>query len=384
MNIIYLASVRIPNEKASGLAIMRQCEAFARNGHTVTLLRPHRINHITDEPFAYYGLPSTFKIITMKSITFMESLGMVGFFITRLSQMCASFIYIMLRRKHIQIVYARDPWLLVLPVLCFRHIPIVWEAHQMQMHPLVTYVARKATRVVCISRGLQTAYSELTNRNDILHEPSGVDTDQFNTVPSIEGVRRTFNIPERAQVIGYIGKYSTMGESKGVDELIEAFASIKVKFPTTHLLIVGLEAHERAMVKEFSMKWGLGSGDMTLLPLEQKHFAHYVQAADILVMNYPDVDHYRHYMSPTKLFAYLASGKLVVASDLPTVREIADQTILIYTLPSNLTALKSALSRALSVSTLERDTFVVNAQNCIQSYTWQARGDRILASLKNK
>ena len=72
MNILYIASVRIPNEKTSGLPIMRQCEAFADLKHSVTLLRPYRRNHIVEEPFEFYGIEKNFNLVTMGSVDFVD------------------------------------------------------------------------------------------------------------------------------------------------------------------------------------------------------------------------------------------------------------------------------------------------------------------------
>src|SRR5687768_541493 len=42
MNLIYLTCVRLPTEKAHGLQIVQNCEAFAAAGHTVELWSARR------------------------------------------------------------------------------------------------------------------------------------------------------------------------------------------------------------------------------------------------------------------------------------------------------------------------------------------------------
>ncbi len=107
MRILYIASVRIPNEKASGLAIMRQCEAFASLGHEVALVRPFRTNHLMDDPFSYYGIEKTFNVHTLPSIDFKQRLGVLGFYIARLSQMVTGLFYLIQNRKRVDVIYVR-------------------------------------------------------------------------------------------------------------------------------------------------------------------------------------------------------------------------------------------------------------------------------------
>ena len=62
----YISLMRLPTEKAHGLQIMQNCEAFAAAGNDVTLWVSRRWNtaemrQISD-PYAYYGVERNFKI----------------------------------------------------------------------------------------------------------------------------------------------------------------------------------------------------------------------------------------------------------------------------------------------------------------------------------
>lgn len=380
MQILYIASVRIPNEKASGLAIMRQCEAFACLGNTLTLLRPNRKNHLPNDPFLFYGINTKFDVYTFLSIDFVDKIGKLGFYITRFSQMIGSFLYILKNKTKIDLIYARDPWMLFLPVFFLKNKNIIWEAHQKQDGFFVQSVAKKVKRIVCISEGLRGHYNKLGRRDDIVVEPSGVDLDQFHNLPSIETVRKQFNIPLDKKVIGYIGKYTTMGEGKGVDELIKAFGLIYNGNKDTHLLIAGLEADEFKSVSDICEQSNLPESAYTLLHLEQKNFPIYVQIADVLVMNYPNTTHYANYMSPTKLFAYMASNKVVVASDLPSVREIVDDRMVILIKDDNIDSISNALLKSME----HGDNILKMKEHAlihVQKFSWENRTKRILNNL---
>lgn len=381
MHIFYIASVRIPNEKASGLAIMRQCEAFADSGNVVTLLRPFRKNHIIEDPFKFYGIKRKLNLVTMTSVDFVDMFWNFGFYLTRLSQMLYSFVYVLQHRKQIDVLYARDPWMLFLPTLFLKHTKIVWEAHQVQKGWFVHFVANRVHLLVCITNGLKEEYEKWREKK-IIVEPSGVHIMQFENLPPVMEIRKQFNIPLDKKVIGYIGKYTTMGEEKGVDELIEAFAVVHAEYPNTHVLIAGLEETEITLVETMCRKSGLQKDSYTLLPLVQKDFALYVHMADILVMNYPDTEHYRRYMSPTKLFAYMASNKLIVTSDLPSIREIVDESMILFTKSDEQKSLEASLIFALKE---ERNIEVMkkNAFDEVQKYSWLNRTVRITDNLRS-
>lgn len=377
MHLVYISSVRIPNEKASGLAIVRQCEAFALAGLEVTLLRPHRINHIVENSFQFYGMEKSFDIYTMKSVDYRPSIGMVSFYISRMSQMLMSALYLYKHSSSVEIIYARDFWMLIFPILLFKgKKKIVWEAHQMQYGFWLQFVLRSIDGLVCITQGLAEYYNMYrVNRVPALIEPSGVNIDQFKDLPNMFTIRERFSIPVNVKVIGYIGKLKTFSESKGVEEIIRAFAHIQKEQPSTHLLIVGLEDAEFSEIEQECKSVGLNKKKYTLLPLVQKDFALYVHMCDILVMNYPDTNHYKNYMSPTKLFAYMAGKKLIVTSDLPSIREVVDESMVIFTESNNITSLVGGIRKAINH---RNNKLIEQAFYRCNFFSWKSRAMRII------
>lgn len=377
--ILYIASVRIPNEKASALAIMRQCEAFADLGHSVTLLRPYRQGYRGEDPFELYGVERKFAIKTMFSLDFYEALGKFGFYCARLSQMLYSFGYVLFMRKHIDIVYTRDPWMVCLTLFLMPRICVFFEGHMRYGRNILRGVVVKADRVIVISEGLKSFYEKQTGRTGIMVEPSGVYLPQFDTGESVSEARDMFGLPLSKTIVSYIGKYTTMGEEKGVEQLLAAFARLGRKDQTLHMLLVGLEVHESEIVKERSVSLGIGPGRITMLPLVQKHFASYVRASDVLVMNYPPTEHFSLYMSPTKLFAYMAGRRIVVTTDLPSVREIVDETMVFFARTYAEDDLEEALLECLAKK-LKHLEMILRARQRVEYFSWINRAKRILGA----
>ena len=110
MKILYIATIRLPTEKAHGIQIMKTCEAFARIGHSVELVVPTRRNMLTDNPFDYYGVERTFKITTL-SVPDLVRFGRFGFLF---SALCFSERARWLKQFWTaDVVYSRDAFILL-------------------------------------------------------------------------------------------------------------------------------------------------------------------------------------------------------------------------------------------------------------------------------
>jgi glycosyltransferase involved in cell wall biosynthesis len=287
MKIVYLASVRIPTEKASGLAIMRQCEAFASLHHELTLVRPDRKNSITDDAFSYYVINEIFSVKKVRVFQLYDALGIVGYILMRISLLFALSWYVYINRKHIDILYARDPWVLCIPLLFFSRKKIVFEVHTKHTNFVTRFVVARVGLLVAISEGLRQFYAPVRKDTKTVVEPSGVDIEQFENLPTVRETRTQLSLPENTTLCGYIGKYKTMGEAKGVDEIIETFAAVHKEVQNTHLLLVGLEQDEWSVVQEKCNACNLEANAYTLRALYPKDFARYVHACDVLLMHYP-------------------------------------------------------------------------------------------------
>ena len=66
MRLLYLANVRLPTEKAHGLQIVQNCEAFAEAGADVTLWTARRVNTAElrgiDDVWTHYGVKRNFEL----------------------------------------------------------------------------------------------------------------------------------------------------------------------------------------------------------------------------------------------------------------------------------------------------------------------------------
>ena len=68
-DILYIANIRLPTEKAHGVQIMEMCSAFSAQGVNVELVVPKRRNTLIEDPFDFYKIKNNFTISRL-SISF--------------------------------------------------------------------------------------------------------------------------------------------------------------------------------------------------------------------------------------------------------------------------------------------------------------------------
>lgn len=375
MKLIYLANIRLPTEKAHGIQIMRMCEAFANTQDVeVELIVPRRFNPIKENPFVYYGVRENFTITKIPTLDFV-SCGRLGFLLQMFSFALLAFFYTLFLRKA-KVIYSRDE--LPLLLLSFFKKNIFWETHAKKDNFLVILVLQAMSGVIAVTQGLEDFYiTKGVSKEKILVASDGVDAQQFNTKKTKGELREYLGLPKDKKIIGYVGKYKTMGEPKGVDDLIVSFSIVLSSIPNTYLLLVGINENEVEEVKKVFLRAGIKEEYYKIVAHipQQEAFSH-MRASDVLVMNYPNTPHYALYMSPLKLFEYMASGVPIITSDLSSVREILNENNAFFVKAGNQHGLSEGL-----IYLLENKEFSAKiaeqAHKDVKKYTWENRAAAI-------
>jgi len=364
--IIYIANARIPTEKAHGLAIMKMCEAFARAGVDVKLLIPRRLNTIKDDPFEYYGVKKSFKIKKLPAIDLMFLLGRFGFFLEACTYAISATMYCLLSSA--DAFYGRDEISLGLISLFKKN--VVWEAHTAKKSWLVNGLLKRCKFLVVISGGLKEYYTSLgVSENKILVAPSGVDIEKFSIAVSKEDARNATGLPHNKKIVLYTGHLYSW---KGVDVLAEATSKLS---PDVLTVFVGGTEKDLA---DFNEKHGRIPNIMIVGQKPHKDIPLFLKAADVLVIpNSAQEKISRLYTSPMKLFEYMASGRSIVVSDLPSIREILDDSMAYFFKPDDNESLKEAINNTL-VSEKNANKFT----DKVKEYSWDKRATKIVELLK--
>lgn len=358
MKIVYVANIRLPTEKAHGVQIMKTCEAFVELGHDVELVVPDRASIITEDPFVYYGLTARFPVRRLPVRDTIGKYGKLGFYIESFSFAYAVRQY--LHNASFDVLYGRDEHILA----CLRG-PYVWESHTGAWNAAAHIVARRARRIVTISQGLKDFYiANSISAEKIFVAHDGVDFERF-AHPLLKGeARARLGLPAGANIAMYIGRLDGW---KGVDTFLEAS---KLLVGDVTLVIIGGEA---AQVEKLSLQYP----NVRFLGYRPyRELSDNMATADVLVLpNTGKNDISAKFTSPLKLFAYMASGIPIVASDLPSVREVLDERSAFLFRPDDVADLALGVRRAIEAGGAQAERALARAKG----YTWKHRAQRILA-----
>lgn len=367
MKLLYIEPIRLPTEKAHGIQIMEMCAAFQRQGTDVELVVTDR-EGLDQDPFGYYNIPERFDIVRLMAPPWIE--GRLAFSIHVLVFAFRGLFYV--RRVRPDVVYTRNPMLLTL--LCaFYSGKVVWEVHGRRRIP--QWVLKRITMAIPITAGL----AEWCERAGMPKEKINIQHDAVNP--------RLFEHRDRAKLRGelharlgiadgtpvalYLGSFGVYAW-KGVD--IAAAAAMLA--PDIVWLFVGGSDQECVQLKQ-----GASPNVMTLPRASRKDVPALLVSADMLLLpnKQGNVESERD-TSPLKLFEYMATGIPLIASDLPSIREVLNPDIAYLVPASDPKALASSAQHIRS----HREEAIRKASSAlevVQDYTWDKRAERILAAL---
>jgi len=241
MKITYIVNSRIPTEKAHGFAISKMCEQFGDLGHDVVLVVPTVSRPYPEDVFVYYGLRDSFKVKRIRTINFIEYVKLLGKFAFWLNELlfnCILIFKFFIRKEKNAAVYTRDE---IVAFLFSWFYPTFWEANDKfpkKKRFFYKILLRKIRGIIVVNKIVKDLYiKELgVEDDDIFVARNAVDLREFEDIKSDRmSLRGELNLPSDKTIIGYVGKFKTVGEEKGVEFLVDCMSEIK-KYSEKYLL----------------------------------------------------------------------------------------------------------------------------------------------------
>jgi len=367
MQLTYIADIRMPTEKAHGIQIMEMCRSFARCNLDVELVVAKRKNAIDADPFAYYGMEKNFQITHVPVIDLVQY-GRLGFWIEQISFAISAALYIRWKKK--DIIFSRS--LLPLIFLRYKKVLRIWEAHSGIWNFVVWIGTASVSTIVCISGGVKQFYqSHRVDPEKLVIFPDGVRLSLFHAQQPSSLIRQQLGISPESKLVVYTGH---LYKWKGVHVLAQA-AFLLDEY--AHIVIIGgLDTDVQKFRKQYQYTnlHIIGSKPYQDIP-------QYLQAADVLVLpNSGQHDISRLYTSPMKMFEYMASGVPIVASDLPSIREILHEGNAFFVDADNPTALADKIKFMLQNRGASEEK-ALQALGDVQKYSWDNRARNIIKLL---
>jgi glycosyltransferase involved in cell wall biosynthesis len=231
---------------------------------------------------------------------------------------------------------------------------------------------QQADQIVTISDGIKQDIVKLGVKVDeIVWDAASIEY-----IPSIskQTLRQNLDIPQDECVFVYAG--SLYSSKYDIESLIDAFQSLPQSLDAS-LFIVGGNENNVEEYRKYVTQLGVSEVIHFTGHVSQRQVFKYLKSADIgVVAQQPSDIRARKYTSPLKLFEYLISGLTVVATEVPSIVEVANHEPRILTYkPDEPDSLKSTLETAANkYKSLQTD-------NSTQQYSYEQRAENIFSMI---
>lgn len=368
MKITYVHTAPVPSLAANAVQVARMCAAFAAAGAGTSLVQPSGGGGSAARIAAEYGLETPFAAhhVPMPPVPARE--------------LIYGALAVLRHGPGRQgIVYTRS--VSVAAAACALRQPVALEVH-VSADSYRPRIARRLGRViaspffagmVAISGRLKTHYESrypaLAGRVLVAHD--GAEPATAVAPAPLEGDFR----------VGYVGQ---LYPGKGM----EIIAALVPLCPWASFHIVGGApadiAHWRAAL----------SGHANVVfhgHIRHADTAAYLEGMDAVLAPYLRVvrgvgggaQNLAEWMSPLKIFEYMARGRAIVASDLPVLREVLSHGgNALLCAPEDIGAWAAALERLRNDETLRRRIGIQAQQDFLTRYTWERRAKAVLSTME--
>jgi len=382
MKIALIAPTYLPARRANTIQVMKMAQALTASSHDLRVLVPRRDvdrQPSWDELSHHYGLRQRFEIEWLDTVPNLRSYDYGVKSIRRARQWGAD------------LVYTRLPQAAASGSL--MGMPSIYEIHDLPQGRMGSWLlasflkGRGARGLVVITTALKDALISMIGvpkSVPVILAPDSVDLARYDQFPSPEEARQVIHskihFPKSAFVAGYTGH---LYPGRGSDLILElAGQLVDVRF-----LLVGGEESDVGRIRQKIRSRRLENVTLTGF-VPNAELPLYQAACDILLMPYQrkvaassggDI---ARYLSPMKLFEYMACNRAILSSDLPVLQEIlnADNAVLLP--PDDLTAWVTAV-QDLIANPVKRAQLGTQAQKDAQQYSWMARAQIILSVIES-
>jgi glycosyltransferase involved in cell wall biosynthesis len=264
--------------------------------------------------------------------------------------------------------------------LARARVRVVLEAHVPPQSRLQRLALRRVDHVVANTYVLADELVAVghVEADRVTGEHQGVDLDLFDEMRlEKDDARRRLGLPIDRRLAVYTGKIYV--GYREVEHILEA-AGLCEDRDDLHFLLVGGRADHVERLRERVV--GEGRRNVTFLgfvpPTEVQW---YQMAADALILYYPSGIALNAYRSPGKLFDYMASGRPIVAVDIPVLREVlGEEPAAVLAAQDDPDALSAAI-RFVIDDTSRSQRLADEALLRVSNFTWKRRAVRLLAAI---
>ena len=369
------------------------CEALAQCGVDMTVIHPHRRQ--VDPSlrgrtiFDYYGLIENF---TVKTIVYLDiyptqpvlPYKLFGLLRNAVDAIWSLYAAIVARNLKADLYLSRE--VMIAWWLTRLGLPMVFDAHRVPkgaQRLLLRQIAKyqRLVQVTTTTSWIRDKFIEMGfDGNLVTVLPSAMDPTQFETTPTKETCRQQLGLPAERPIVGYIGRFQALRLDKGIPTLIKAVGQIKAQGNRTPLLLcVGGPMGVVPSYIELAQQEGLTNDDFLFIDrVSNTEVSRWMKSCDVLTIPWSWTEFSAYETSPIKLFEYMAVGVPIVASDLPSIRDIlTHEANAILVNPGDAAAFAFGIDLAFTDQTMAA-RISSHAYNDVKLHTWRQRASSVL------
>ena len=330
MKTAYVSNGNFPSRFAHSIQVVKNAQSWSRVSEDFCFYINVDIKHYQqfeyDKFNSFYGIKTPFRI--NKSPFFFVS---SNWFITKWTRWFSNLlskVYFLrvakqLKKDSCELVYTRTMGLpaytlpLGIPTIVETHGPPDGAKDKDNMYSLLK--DKNFLGIITITEELKRRMLAYGLPEDkVIVAPDGVDLDMYKDNLTKEQARKKLDYPVKGKYALYVGH---LYQDRGIKEILYAAK----KMPDVTFVIVG--GHKSDIDYWENEIISLGLKNINLVGfVENKHVPTYQWMADVLLMPYSHSCRTSEWMSPLKLFEYMASGRAVIASRMKVFEGILRHT----------------------------------------------------------
>lgn len=372
MRIVYLSSSAIPSREANSIHVMKMCQALATLGHEVILIAPDAgigLERGVSDPFGFYGVMRCFEL---RRLPWRRIKGRGWLYGMQAGAVA----------KHVRADLAVGRNLLACAIAARLGVPTIWEAHtlafldalaQRQVFRWMTQAAQ-FRKLVVISEALQRAVLDrvplLANCVMVAHDAAD---------PVDDGNSSRALAPNDHLQVGYMGH---LYKGKG----FEVVSAVAERCPWADFHIAGGNEKDLKLILDAN-----SIPDNVIMHgfLPPSQVQRVRTAMDVLLAPYQDDvrtaagnTNVSAWMSPLKVFEYMAAGKAIICSDIPVLTEVLSQgETALFVSPTAIDAWVEALTLLRNDPLLRMELGRCARDQFLRNHTWATRAARIISGI---
>jgi len=358
--LVYITSNRIPSEKANSFQTISTVNSLADYFDKTFILFPRRKTHRINESIKdFYGVEKNF---TLKEIFTLDTkIYLVNTYLWNLISKGSFYISLILYliKNKSGIIYTRDVYVAII-ISFLRKIgliqsqKVIFESHEVKDH-LINFL-KFVDGIITINEFQKKVYERKLNiKVKTIHD--GVK------LKKIKPYKKRNN---KIKIL-YTGNLSP---EKGVYTLLEAYQELDEKYD---LDIVGGSPNLLDSFKKIALQ-------KKRIPnihghVKQPEILKFVEKAEILIIPNSSEHKINLFTSPMKLFEYMSYKRLIIASDIPAIKEVlVDKKDCIMFKSDNHTDLSKKIQ---NFNNYDYDSLIKNSYEKVKKFTWEERAKNI-------